>query len=259
MNRSVFRKMWFAVIAAVLLSASAAVAQDAEKMPKREMFVVTTLEVKSGMGPQFEEMMKTKITPAFKKGGAASVSVWQTRFGNTMEYHVVAPLPNFAALDGPSPVIRGLGDEAQSVFEKISPMIKAVTSKIYVERPDLSHFGQMEGAPNVAVLIQININGEKEKEFESFVKNEYMAAMKKTTAPGVWTSKVAFGGDADEYVMVEPHKNFAALDKGPPIAQVMSPAEIEAMFKKIPSGAVEDVRVTLMSYKPDLSYSAEQP
>lgn len=254
MKRKTIAMVLFASM--LVLFASAASAQDGSKAPERNLLIVSTVSVKPHKMQAFEEMMQTTIVPAFKKGGATEYAVWKTSFGNVMQYHLVTPLPGFKALDGPSPVVKGLGDEAASVFGKLGEMVDAVESKIYTERPDLSHFGKMEGAPGIAVLVGVKINAGKERGFEEFIRSQYLPILKKTDVPGVWTSKLAFGGDPGEYVMVQVETNFAALEKGPPVSRVMTPEEAAKMFDKLPPGTVKEVSVSLARYVPELSYTA---
>lgn len=244
------------VLVSVLGTGAGIFAQDAGPGPG--MLVVTEIKVNPGMEQAFEEMVKAKITPAAKRGGATDFTMWKASFGPGMTYYAVVSLPSFAALDGPNPIARGLGDEGPEVFRKMSPMLADVSSAIYREQPKLSHTGKMTGPPNVAVLIGITVDPDMDNEFEAFVEKEVIPVMRKTDVAGFWTSRLVFGGNTNEYVIVELQPNFAALDKGPPFLQVMKPEEVEKMFDKLPKGTVETVRVDLMKYLPELSFTAQQ-
>jgi len=246
----------FQVTVLTLIPVSVVFAQNGSEPPKPSLIVVSAINVKPHLTGEFEELFKGKIMPAFKKGGAPTISMWRTAFGDPMRYYLVVSLPSFAALDGPSPLVRGLGEETPTVLKGFSSLIDGVESKIFVERPDLSHFGKLEGDPGIAALVEISVSYRKDEAFEKFMEQEYLPAIAKSDVPGIWTSKLVFGGSVGKYALVVVEKNFAGLEKGPPIRRALDAEQEARMFEKLPSGTIKDLSVTLIRYMPALSYGA---
>ncbi len=237
---------------------STSVAAQSE-MEKPQLTGVVTVSVRPEMGQAFDEMIEKEYNPAFIKGGGKQSGVWKYAVGNGFDYVFVQPMENFAAMDEPGPLVKGLGEEnLAEFFGKITKMVTGVRSVISRSIPEMSHTGPMNGPPNVAIVINLRAHPGKTSAIEKFVKEHYLPAMKKANAT-FWASKLAFGGNADEYTFLELHDNFASIDKGPPIGRVLKPAEQEALYAKIPNDAVKSVEVWIAKFQPKLSVMPTAP
>ena len=229
-------------------------AQKTEEPAASGFMSITTVTVKPDAVPEFEKMIITEYNAAFKKGGGTESAVWRVAVGNIFDYVFVQPMDNFAEMDGPSSLIKGLSPDAmESFFSRLTKMVTAVHSTIVRARPDLSHSTDMKSAPNVAVVVYVTVYPLKNAALENFVTKEYLPIVKKAGLEGFWVSQTVFGGNAEEYVMVELQKNFAEIDKGSPVKRVLKPDEAAMLFTKMGDGVVKNVEIIIARYNPEMS------
>ncbi len=247
----------FLAIAAFVLafgfSANLAAQEDGS-----EILSFTTIRVQPTKYMLFRNMIKDEFLPAWKKGGGKSMTVWQTRAGEGFEFIIVESMENFAAMDGPSPLDKGLGEGAANFYSRVSAMIDGFRVHMIRTKPAMSYLSEKAGPPNVGVYIRVTVNPDKEQEFEKFVAEDYLPVVKKAGADGFWASKVIFGGSTNVYSFLAPHKNFAELDKGDPVRRALSNDEAMRFAEKIPKGTILGLEVDLMSYQADLSVPAKR-
>lgn len=230
------------------------IAAQNKETPAREFINITVVSVKPDMVPDFEQMIKTDYNPAYTKGGGTVSDVWQNVFGEGFEYYFAQPISRFAQLDGPSPLAKGLGEDGmKAFFSKAGKMVTGVRSFVIQTRPDMSYMPEMTAPPKVAVAVYIQVEPGKNAEFENYMINEQLPVIKRSGVSGFWVSKVIFGGNMNEYIVLVLEENFAGIDKGPPIRRVLKPEEALKIEQKMPAEAVENMEIYIMRFNPDLS------
>lgn len=239
-----------------LLAAMPCWAQDKTTRPAPGRIGITFISVKPDMVPDFENMLKTEYNPAITKGGAKWNDVWQTAaFGTAFDFVLVTPIDNFAQYDSPSPLMKGLGEEgSKAFFAKASKMINGLRSYAYETRPDLSYEPKMTGPPKMAVVTMVSVAPGRTAEYENFIKNDLLPVIKQSGIAGYWVSKLQFGGDANQYLTVALHENFAELEKGPPSVRVLGLDGSTKLFQKLPAGVVVHQERSVSRFVPGLSY-----
>ena len=239
----------------VVVLVFAVVAQEKkDRPPAGQMMSVAMVTVKPEMAMQFEEMVKKEFNPAFKKGGGKSSHVWSVQVGDGFQYVFVQPMARFAEMDEPSAVVKGLGENAPQFFAKITKMVTGVNSSVVMTVPSMS-FGA-DAKPKMAVVATVTVKPGKQQKLEEFIANDYLPIVKKSGAAGFWASKLVFGGNPDEYTFLTLMDNFAALDKGPPAAQVLKPDELKVFQAKAPMDVIMKAEIVLAKFEPELSIVA---
>jgi hypothetical protein len=101
------------------------------------MIVVDWVRVQLGKGPEYHALAKSDLLPMMKKAGVKFFFVAQTAFGGPpQEMEVVSGIPNWAAIDGGSPV-HSLGEEAYQRYRaKAAALIASRHQEVYRFRAD---------------------------------------------------------------------------------------------------------------------------
>jgi len=213
-----FRSNLGATLAALSVSIVPVMAQST---PAPEWSVVTITTIKPDTRSDYEAWQK-EITAAYKKAGVPSRAVLQTVMGNLLEYVSVSPLAHFADMDGPSPLERALGKEdAAGLMRKGSAYVTSVHREASLALNDMSIRTKTSEPNEYALVTSVRLVNGKESEFNGWMKDEYLPAMKKAEVKNLWISQTIFGGDPNERIAVRLMKNMGEIDAGPPLNKAL--------------------------------------
>jgi hypothetical protein len=215
--------------------------------------VVTFTTIKPDMRAEFEAWQK-ELTAAYKKADVPSRAVVQTLLGDLFEYISISPISRFGDLDGPSPVERALGKEdSAKLMQKGRSLITSAHRITSASLDDLSiRTPTSEPAPYALVIIA-QLAQQKNSEFESWAKDQYLPVLKKAEVKNFWISRTVFGGDPDERVMVMPLGTMAEIDKGPPATRVLGREGAQKLMAGT-AAFTKSVQYRMVRYRADLSY-----
>lgn len=246
-------------VSATLLVAALANVQtllaQTESSPKWSL--VTFTDIKPETRVEFEAWQK-QLTAAYKKAEVPSRAVMQTMMGNLFQYVSVVPLAKFADMDGASPVERALGKEQAAAFmRKGAAHISSVHRVATLSMDDLSIRTESEPAPYAIVTVMRLVPG-KVQEFSTWMKDEYMPAMKKAEVKNLWVSQTVFGGNSLERVAVRPIKSMSEIDGGPVLTKALGAEEARKLGMRRAT-LVDSSQLLVLKYRPDLSYRMSPP
>jgi hypothetical protein len=241
-----------ALLAFALASVQTLLAQPpSESTPKWSLVTLTT--IKPEMRAEYEAWQK-QMTAAYKKAEVPSRAVLQTVMGDLFEYVTVTPLAHFADMDGASPVERALGkDEAAAFMRKGAIYLTSARRIATLAHDELSIRNQTSEPAPYAVVTSMRLVPGKSTEFDAWMKDEYMPAMKKAELKNFWVSQTVFGGDPNERVTVRPMKAMSEIDAGPLTIKALG-AEGARKLMSRSAGIVESVQFRIVRYRPELSY-----
>ena len=252
------------LLCAAALAPRAALAQTqaptTPSTPARERLAVTVVQVKPEMTADFENLIKNEYHQALAKAGVKWVDVWRTaQFGDAFEYTFVAPVESYAQYDGPGPLEKGLGKEgAAAWYAKASRMVNGVRTFTMDFIPELCYETKLAGPPKLAVVSFVSVAPGRGAEYESYIRNEMLPVVKRSDVPGFWVQQVGLGGDANQYITLTLHNNFAELEKGPPVRRVLGPEGAAKLAQKLPAGVVTHVERRVIRLVPELTYRPAQ-
>jgi hypothetical protein len=232
-----------------------------QAQPASEFLSLTVVSVKPEMMVEFQNFMKSTTNPALKKGGIKWRNVWQntTLGGDAFEYALVSPVGKLAEFDGPSALEKGLGAQGFPAWQtKAGSLVNGVRRFIIRTRPDLSFEAQRTGPPKLAVVTFIHVAPNRNNEYENYIKNDFLPAMKQAGVTYL-VSQTIFGGDANEYITLTMRDSFADLDKGPVLVQALGQEGAQKVLQKLPAGVVVHVERSLTRFVPDLSIMPATP
>ena len=237
----------------VTLALTSVPAGAAESTPAPEWSVVTVTTIKPDTRSEYEAWQK-EITAAYKKAEVPSRAVLQTVMGNLLEYVSVYPLAHFADMDGPTPIERALGKEdAAGLMRKGSAYVTSVQRVASMALSDLSIRTKTSEANEYALVTSMHLGVGKESEFNAWMKNEYLPAMKKAEVKNFWVSQTMFGGDPNERILVRIMKNMGEFDGGPVLTRALG-EEGARKLRARSAGIVDSVHFSVLHYRADLSY-----
>ena len=223
--------------------------------PTPEWLSITVVSVKPEMMVEFQNFMKNTTNPALKKGGLKWREVWQntSAAGDAFEYVLVTPVGKLAEFDGPSAIEKGLGADGFAAWlTKAGSLVNSVRRFIIRTRPDLSFAAQRTGPPKLVVLHFVQVAPNRNTEYENYLKNDFVPAMKQAGVTYL-VSQTVFGGNANEYITLTMRDTFAELDKGPVLVQALGPEGAQKLTQKLPVGTVVNVERSLARFVPDMS------
>jgi len=237
----------------VTLALSTAPAVTAQSTPAPEWSLVTITTIKADARSDYEGWQK-EVTAAYKKAQVPSRAVLQTVMGDLLEYISVSPLTHFADLDGPSPIERALGKEdAAGLMRKGSTYVTSVHRLASMALSDMSIHTKTSEASEYALVTSMHLAAGKESEFNAWMKNEYLPAMKKAEVKNFWVSQTLFGGDPNERITVRLIKNMGEFDAGSVLTKALG-EEGARKLRTRSAGIVDSVHFSVVRYRTDLSY-----
>ncbi len=207
--------------------------------PSPEWSVITTTQIKPEFRQEFEAVQK-EVTAAYKKAGVPYRYVVQTILGDLEEYVSIAPISKLAEMDGPSPLVKALGDAgSQRLLRKIGGSIMSA-HRVTTIPGEYGQVTTMRLAPG------------KGAEFTAFMKDDYLPAMRKADVANLWVSRPVFGGDLNERVTVRIMHKLAELDGGPPTTKALGAEGAQKLSAK-QARIVESVHLSIGHLRTDLS------
>jgi hypothetical protein len=235
-------------VSAVLLAAlvpPAAVAQGADAKWRN----VRVIQVKPDRQAEWITLQK-EMNAAMKKAGQ-SRDIWQVARGNVDTFHIGTTLSNLGQND--STAENALGAErfaswalqvAQCVGDR-----QVVTIR---RRPELTIPPKDGRVPQLAVLALRTVIPGKRAEYESYLKNDYIPAMKKAKADGVFVNRIFMGDNPDTYAVVNFIDKWSEFDSGHPLVRELGQQKANAIFDKA-STLIQSSENLVLRYRPDLS------
>src|SRR5258708_1959988 len=162
--------------------------------PSPEWSVITTTQIRPEFRQEYEAVQK-EISAAYKKAGVPYRYVVQTILGDLEEYVSIAPLGKLADLDGPSPLVKAVGDAgSQRILRKIGGYIMSAHRVTTLAMNDISI--RTPGDPGeYGQVTTMRLAPGKASEFTAFMKEDYLPAMRKADVANLWVSRPIYGGD----------------------------------------------------------------
>lgn len=216
---------------------------------QRQPFLVYDLQVKPGMGPAFENLIKNDLLPGLKKTGDSALYTAKTEFGQADSYMLVVPVKNLAQLDTPSSLAKALGEKGLAyLMLRLNELTYSPRIFMMNGRSDLGIPMQQGYEPKLEVMVKVKVAPGRQADFEKNQK-AYMAAFGKTNVKGILAAQVGMGGNPDEYLSVLLFDSFADIEKfGLSLQKLLAEGKLPS-----PSGIVLSREITVLRNLPELS------
>lgn len=226
--------------------------------PASRLLQLTVLTLKPGMAQAYIDLQKAEVIPALKKAGQTRRDTWRTAvFGDTFEVAHVTEISRLDQYDSPAPLRQALGEAAFTAYlAKASPLITAQRTYALRARPDLSYMADPAAQPKMAILTQVDVKADSLLKFESFIKGEWLAALKKGGGKYYAVSQVLYGGSTTQYMTLVGVDSFAEIGKGHPVTVALGD---EGLVKLMATsgGFANKIERTIIRLDPDLSFQVK--
>ena len=247
------------VLGFVCLAALAAFPLSAQTTPPASRLLsLTIVTLKPGMTQAYIDYQKTDVIPALQKGGQTWRESWRTAvFGDPLEVAHVTEIKAFEQYDSPSPIRKALGEAGFAAhLAKLAPMVSGQRTYAIRTRPDLSYVADPAAHPKMAILTTVTVKSDRLMDFETFIKGEWIAALKKGGGKYYGVNQVVYGGNTTEYMTLVGIDNFAELDKGHPVNRALGDDGLVKLMTKA-GGFAQNIDRRVIRVDTDLSFEVK--
>lgn len=245
-------------LATLALALSRVAPAQPASQPIAEWSVITVTQIKPEFRQEYEAFQK-EVTAAYKKQGAPFRVVVQTMFGDINEYLSVAPLAKYADLDGPSMLVKAMGEaKSQQLLRRAGGYVLSMHRYTSLAMPDVSIRTSLPDQGEYAQVTTYRLMPGKATAFSDYIKNDYLPAMRKADVANFWVSRPIFGADLNERTTVRLMHKLAELDGGPLLTKTLGAEEAGKVNAKA-NGIIESTHFTVVHVRTDLSLMPGPP
>src|SRR5690606_22277798 len=147
--------------------------------------------------------------------------------------------------------------EWASWMSRIGGTIDSHTVAVARIRPELSIIpdeqqAQQAQQPELLMLITDTVMPGKSFEYEAFIRDEILPALRQTDIPAAIANEVIFGTEGRTWVFAVPMQGWEELDRPSPLIEAIGPEAAQQLMQR--GEALVDSRMTeVMRYRADLS------
>ena len=237
------------LLAALAIAGLCATAQAQQAPPP--LLSVVRVQVKPDRVHDWRELTK-KNMEAHKKGGGGFRHVWRSRTGNPYEYAIVREMENYAQLDSPNAVRRGMSEADFARMQEVR--------RNYVESVEITY---REPIPELSIpwtsvqppaMITTSTSTVRPGMASSYIeiKKEQAAALKKAGITGYGVHRLMWGGSR-KFVTWWAHDKMAELDGPNPMQRIMD-EDARTKWLKAISPTLQSTEWNIWAYESELSY-----
>ena len=245
----------------VALSAWSSVGPAAQTTPASEpqLLMINEIHLKPETAPEWTQLQKSELLPAQKKGGLPWRDTWTSAPGGDPYLRAtVTPVSSLAQFDAPSPMVKALGEEGAAAFgAKNRRLVSGSHSYIVRVRPDLG-FGTRPAEHKLGILTTVTAANGRNAEFEAFLKNDVIPALKKGGVTYYTVAQTVYGGDTNQYRTLIPASSFADVAKGHPLERALGADGVAKLLQKS-APFITKLERAIIRYVPDLSFRPAAP
>jgi hypothetical protein len=211
---------------------------------------VAILQVKGGKGPEFESLLK-EMMAAQREAGQPVGQVFSVVAGHPNEYHIVTPIQALARNDDPQAV---MPPGAQAVwFMRITETVDSARFFYARTYPQHGLAGNANAAPPTLLFLRtVHVAAGRGGDYEAWVENQLMPAMRQTDLLGHTLSRGMFGDSPQNFYHAIPVANWAALDGPDPVLEALGERRYQEMLDGL-DGIVESNSFVLARIRSDLT------
>lgn len=252
------------VMAAVLCAVCMgfAMAQQEDKAPKPELFLISIAHVKPAMTKQYEDAVKEIISELVDYNVDPAKVNFQTVFGSELGYVFVRPMENFGAMESMrqnwEEATQSIGQERfEALFAKVNAAVVSRERIHTVHRSELSYTPENPALkPEDVKFINYTfmyITPGAEETFEEVAK-EFVAIYQKNNIDAGWNIyQSVTGTDLPLFVIIEPGKSRAEFAAQEERIEAMLAEQTKELALKVRS-CIRRVEKKEGHPRPDLSY-----
>lgn len=216
---------------------------------------VRVVQVKHDRVGDFEALIK-ELSAAIQESGQPGFSVYSTELGDMNRYHIVMQFDSFASF-GRMETPPMEPTEWASWMSRIGGTIDSHTVAVARIRPELSIIpdeqqAQQAQQPELLMLITDTVMPGKSFEYEAFIRDEILPALRQTDIPAAIANEVIFGTEGRTWVFAVPMQGWEELDRPSPLIEAIGPEAAQQLMQR-GDALVDSTKTEVMRYRADLS------
>jgi hypothetical protein len=237
------------LLATALLLPAFAAAQDADEGP--QWLSVRTVTTTADGGDTWIEQQK-KLAARHAERGDPSRHVWQEVRGQLDTFHIVTYPDSLGGGAGPGDE-PPMGDAQDEWVATISPTVASRSSVFLRHYPKFTISADDDAEPAFLILRYTDLAPGKGADYQDWLENKLVPALKAGGAKGVNFNRTAIGGNTNRWVSGSRIANLAELDKPGPLAG-LSDEERDDIFADF-SDMVWGSELRILRYRADMSHT----
>ena len=215
----------------------------------------TTTKVIPGMRREFEGNLK-QLVAAYKKAGVPWVLTFETFAGDTTEYTTIVPVIKFGDLDGPSVVLKALGEAGWERLSRNMARCYSAQARQY-ETPNTGLEINKTDVPMGMYWLETTTLVARGRlgDYLNWLQNDYRPALEKAGVAHFQVSQPIFGAETGEIMTRRMLKNLAEIDGGTILSKALNEVDARAVAAKA-AALVSSSNTRIVRVRTDLGYSA---
>ncbi len=238
------------------ISASAQTSQAAEAAPKRRLGLVNEYTIKPGVMTAFLQWVEKESKPLYDKAGIKEAYFFTSIYD--VDRNVVTLVEihdSFAAIRARHEAFnKNNSKEALDAWNaKSREFVVGIRTYIVETLPELSWANPKFKTPPLYFVVFDNfVAPYRGRDYEAYIKNDYLPLAKKADANGILVSRLRYGGDAGHYFVFSPRQDMTELDQPGKVTQMIG-ADAYAKIQQKLVGVVQRSENRILRLRPELS------
>ena len=248
----------FLLFACSIVISVAALAQNkpAETAaPKHRLGLVNEYTIKPGMMNEFLEWAKSDSLPLYVKAGIKELYFFTNVYGDRAIVTVTEVHDSFATIKARNEAFtKNNSAEVRAAWgAKAGGYIEHTRTFIVETLPELSWRNpKMQGIAPYTVLTYLYIAPQRRRDYEAFLKNDWLPLVKKAETNGLVVSRLRYGGDPGQYAVFTRVDDLTELDQPSKITQAVGAEAMTKIQQKI-VGVVLRTENRILRLRADIS------
>jgi len=255
-------KKLFQIIALLLLflptTAFTQTTKPADAAPKRRLGVVNEYTVKPGMMTPYLQWVEKEVYPMFVKAGIKESYLFTNVYAAASR-NVVTHLEvhdSFAAIKARNDSFtKNNSKEALDAYQaKAREFVQETRSYMIEFLPEVSWMNpKLKTPPVYWTMIERFIAPGRTRDYEAYLKNDWMPLEKKADSNGRQIARLRFGGDTSHYYSISFHNDLTELDQPNKVVQAAGGTEAVTKIQQKLEGIVRRSEQRILRLRPECS------
>lgn len=231
-------------------------ASPADNAPKRRLGLVNEFTIKQGMMTPFLEWAQKESRPLYVKAGIKEAYCFTHLYDTDRNVVTLVEIhDSFAAIRARNEAFtKNNSQESRDAWgAKSREFLAGIRTYIVETLPEVSWTNPKFKSPSLYYqVIDRYIATQRGRDYEAYLKNDYLPVAKKADANGILVSRVRYGGEAGHYIVFNPINDLTELDQPSKINQAMGADGLAKMQQKL-IGIVQRSENRILRLRPEIS------
>ena len=204
--------------------------------PKHRIGLVNEYTIKPGMMTEYLAWAKNEALPLFVKAGVKEAYFFTNVYGDRAITTFTEVHDSFAALTARNEAFgKNNSPEALAALTAGANRYIEHTRTFIVETmPELSWRNpNLKTIPPYFIMTYLYIAPQSRRDYEAFLKNDWLPLVKKADSNGLVVSRMRYGGDSNQYTVFTPLNKLTDLDQPGKIVQTVGAEAVAKITQKL--------------------------